>query len=141
MTHDMMFRGWLPVGFCLAGLAVVAVAGCGKKAVDEKTFRASDAKKVAVLLESVSVAASDPASFEGRFAKGSAPKPEDRAKYAKPKVFRLDGDPEFSGDTATFNVKILNRDPQTDAETEIGQAKWTAVRDELGYLLKDAPLP
>ena len=140
--HD---RRAAAVGWSLAVSILLAVAGCEKESLDPETFRLSDFGKFSSLVGGVSEAMlienfeRDP-RFEGLFVEGAAPPIAERSKYGPPMWFELAADPEISGDTATLTVNVLKVDENANREV-VGETKWTGVKVDGEWLLKDVPLP
>ena len=125
----------------LALLLGVTLAGCSDS--DPTGENVSDVGLARSLVFSLGDAADDTGAkrFESLFVEGAAPKPADRSQYGEPLVFRLQGEPEASGDNeAILTVEVLRSVPNADSEV-VGEVKWTAVKAGDQWKLKSAPLP
>jgi hypothetical protein len=119
-------------GLVLIGL--LALAGCsGDGSPAPPSYGSSDGAEIARLVEDFNEARSDLAKFRALF---SGTTPPNHTKYDR-KMFDLVGNPEVSGDTATAEIAI--RDDASNAS--LGKTRWTFVKDNGQWKVKDAPLP
>ena len=132
----------MAVAVATAAAISVGVSGCGG---DPREAAVTDYGALTSIVSDLSNAVDDTVS-EGRveelFVEGSAPAVADRAKYGSPRMFRIKGEPEITGDTANFTVEILRRPDDPDADPEVvGEQQWSAEKIGGIWLLKSVPLP
>jgi hypothetical protein len=107
--------------------------GCDEKPRTEQVF-SGDAQGVAVLIEDMNDAKTNPRKAATLFVKGSAP--ADFRKYA-PYSFYIVGKPQVNGAEATAEVSV-----QSEREgTERGKQTWTFAKEGEAWKIKSAPLP
>ena len=129
----------LAAAFSAASLLLGLLAGCGGRQ-DPREMQVTGTGALRRLVNRVADGTETAERFENMFIEGSVP--ADRAKYAPPMMFRLEGEPDISGSTATFTVKVFRVDPETELEEPAGEKTWTAEKDADGtWKLKDVPLP
>ena len=119
---------------------VVMLAGCSKPGSEQEV---TSLGLVRSLVFSIGDAAMNARadSFESLFVEGAAPQGAERSKYGAPLLFKLQDDPEISGDgEATLNIKVLSAAPNAEPQT-VGEVQWTAVKVADKWKLKSAPLP
>ncbi len=137
---------WVRANVCVfdafgavALLLLATLAGCG----GSSNLELNDAVRIGIVVSNVSEAVTSPAAerFERLFAEGVAPPVAERAKYGPPLQFNVEGEPEVSGDSATFSVKVVRDEPNAAEPVAVGQVEWTAVKVGDQWKLKTAPLP
>lgn len=126
----MFHRGRL-VGLLGFALLAASLAGCGGS---RDGAPVTEAEGFEAFVESLDDFAALPPSLAKVFAAGSAPPAAELKKYAK-YSYKLDGKPTIKDGTATFNVKLLQKDK------EVAQKEWVAVTEDKAWKLKSAPLP
>jgi hypothetical protein len=115
----------------LIALLPLTLAGCGASGSakdSEQTIAISFLDSIDDLKET--------RSFANYFVKGSAPAPQEMARY-RSYQFRPASKPKLSGDKATVSMTIL--DGRT--EQEIAVKEWTLAKDGDQWKLESAPLP
>lgn len=134
-------RRLVAVTSSVALLALLALGGCGGSPQDPRDLKLSETGRLGTIVDDVGSAAREAARFESMFLEGAAPPAKERSKYGPGMRFALVGEPEISGDTATFTVEVFEVDEETEKETPRGEAKWTAVQKDGWWYLKTVPLP
>lgn len=122
------------VGFAL----IAALAGCGGSGESggggAQGPAMTDAQGFEAFVTSLDDFASLHTSMAKAFAAGSVPPTAELKRYAK-YSYQLEGSPTIKDGTATFTVKVLQKDK------EVAQKEWVAVLEDKVWKLKSAPLP
>lgn len=124
--------GWaLVLGLIIGALQV----GCGGETTETgMTEWTPDQMEVAMLPTRATDYSNDLTRLRSAFTKEAAPSNSDREKFAK-LGFDVAGEISISGDTATFPVKIIDYEKETDTTVT-----WKAQKVGEEWKLSEAPL-